>query len=158
MNHFHKRKQGITHRSKNPDRFSSTISSYPVLFKDVDEFIDPIILEMAEKMFEKDSTVKFGEKSIEIDVHFRLYLTCRFSNPKLSSMHFSRLKVIDFSVSREGLEDQLLSKLIEIERAELEEKRETLIKDLFETQREQIELENLLLRELATSTGFASLK
>lgn len=130
--------------------------SYPVLFKDVDEYIDPIIFDILSKNIQGDSAhhhVKFGEKSIDIDPNFRMYLTCRLSNPKLTTVHFSYSKVINYTVTLKGLEEQLLSALVKIERRELEEMRESLIQDIFDNKRQQKSLEDSLLRELTTSTG-----
>ncbi len=91
---------------------------------------------------------------MDIDRNFRMYLTCRISNPKLSTLHFSYSKVINYTVTLKGLEEQLLSSLVKIERRELEEMRETLIQEIFENQQQQKLLEDSLLRELTTSTGF----
>jgi dynein heavy chain len=85
-----------------------------------------------------------------------MYLTCRLSNPKLSTLHFSYSKVINYTVTLKGLEEQLLSSLVKIERRELEEMRETLIQEIFENKQQQKLLEDSLLRELTTSTGFVS--
>ncbi|CAF4211976.1 unnamed protein product, partial [Adineta steineri] len=129
---------------------------YPVLFKDVDEYIDPIILDILSKNFQGDSThqfIKLGDKNIDIDRNFRMYLTCRLSNPKLSTLHFSYSKVINYTVTLKGLEEQLLSSLVKIERRELEEMRETLIQEIFENKQQQKLLEDSLLRELTTTTG-----
>ncbi|CAF4829118.1 unnamed protein product [Rotaria sp. Silwood1] len=129
---------------------------YPVLFKDVDEYIDPIILDILSKNIQGDSThqyVKLGDKYVDIDKNFRMYLTCRLSNPILSTLHFSYSKVINYTVTLKGLEEQLLSSLVKIERRELEEMRETLIQEIFENQQQQKLLEDSLLRELTTSTG-----
>ncbi|CAF5192468.1 unnamed protein product, partial [Rotaria magnacalcarata] len=129
---------------------------YPVLFKDVDEYIDPIILDILSKNLQGDTThqyVKLGDKYIDIDRNFRMYLTCRLSNPILSTLHFSYSKVINYTVTLKGLEEQLLSSLVKIERRELEEMRETLIQEIFENQHQQKSLEDSLLRELTTSTG-----
>jgi hypothetical protein len=57
-------------------------------------------------------------------------------------------------VTLKGLEEQLLSSLVKIERRELEEMRETLIQEIFENKQQQKLLEDSLLRELTTSTGF----
>jgi dynein heavy chain len=83
-----------------------------------------------------------------------MYLTCRLSNPKLSTQHFSYSKVINYTVTLKGLEEQLLSSLVKIERRELEEIRETLIQEIFENKQQQKLLEDSLLRELTTSTRF----
>lgn len=52
-----------------------------------------------------------------------------------------------------GLEDQLLSVIVGFERKELEEQRERLIQETSENKKLLKDLEDSLLRELATSTG-----
>ena len=52
-----------------------------------------------------------------------------------------------------GLEDQLLSVIVKYERKELEEQRERLIQETSENKKLLKDLEDSLLRELATSTG-----
>lgn len=56
-------------------------------------------------------------------------------------------------VTLKGLEDQLLSVIVGFERKELEEQRERLILETSENKRLLKDLEDSLLRELATSTG-----
>ncbi|CAF1023387.1 unnamed protein product [Didymodactylos carnosus] len=98
---------------------------YPILFKDNDEYIDPIILNILSKNIhnQKNLFVKLGDKEIDIDPNFRMYLTSRLPNPKLSTFHFGRSIVINYTVTLKGLEEQLLSVLVKIERRELEEMR-----------------------------------
>lgn len=57
------------------------------------------------------------------------------------------------TVTLKGLEDQLLSVLVAYERHELEEQREHLIQETSENKNLLKDLEDSLLRELATSTG-----
>lgn len=57
------------------------------------------------------------------------------------------------TVTLKGLEDQLLSVLVAFERHELEEQREHLIQETSENKNLLKDLEDSLLRELATSTG-----
>ncbi|MGH0158836.1 UNVERIFIED_CONTAM: hypothetical protein FKN15_061612 [Acipenser sinensis] len=60
---------------------------------------------------------------------------------------------IDPRVTLKGLEDQLLSVIVGFERKELEEQRERLIQETSENKKLLKDLEDSLLRELATSTG-----
>jgi len=126
---------------------------YPVIFKDVDEYIDPILFNILSKNFLKNQSVQLGDKLVDIDDNFRMYLTCRLPNPKLSTVHFSYSKVINYTVTLNGLEDQLLSSLIQIERKELEDIRFSLIEQIFLDKQQEKQLEDSLLRELTTSSG-----
>lgn len=70
-----------------------------------------------------------GDKEVDYDPSFRLYLNTKLSNPKYTPAHFSRCMVVNYTVTMKGLEDQLLSVIVGFERKELEEQRERLIQE-----------------------------
>ena len=86
-------------------------------------------------------------------VRHRLYLNTKLANPKYTPAIFGRTSIINYTVTLKGLEDQLLSVIVGFERRELEENRERLIQETSDNKRLLKELEDTLLRELATSTG-----
>ncbi|KER29498.1 hypothetical protein T265_03876 [Opisthorchis viverrini] len=113
----------------------------PFLFKNVDEYIDPVINNVLEKNIKGDKNRQYvilGDKEVEYDPNFRLYLNTKLANPRYGPEVFGKAMVINYMVTLKGLEDQLLSVIVQSERCELEEQRETLIQET---------------RELATSTG-----
>ncbi|XP_057295129.1 dynein axonemal heavy chain 10-like [Hydractinia symbiolongicarpus] len=129
---------------------------FPVLFKDVDEYIDPVIDNVLEKNIKGDAgqqSVLLGDKEVDYDPSFRLYLNTKLANPKFTPSHFGKCMVVNYTVTLKGLEDQLLSVIVGFERKELEEQRERLIQETSENKRLLKDLEDTLLRELATSTG-----
>ena len=73
--------------------------------------------------------VMLGDKEVDYDPNFRLYLTTKLANPKYTPAHFGKSMVINFTVTLKGLEDQLLSVIVKYERKELEEQRERLIQE-----------------------------
>ena len=73
--------------------------------------------------------VVLGDKEVDYDPNFRLYLNTKLSNPKYTPTHFSRCMVVNYTVTMKGLEDQLLSVIVGFERKELEEQRERLIQE-----------------------------
>ncbi|XP_055003053.1 dynein axonemal heavy chain 10 [Sorex araneus] len=128
----------------------------PFLFHDVDEYIDPVIDNVLEKNIKVSQGRQFiilGDKEVDYDPNFRLYLNTKLANPKYSPSVFGKAMVINYTVTLKGLEDQLLSVLVAFERRELEEQREHLIQETFENKNLLKDLEDSLLRELATSTG-----
>ncbi|XP_056113379.1 dynein axonemal heavy chain 10 [Rhinichthys klamathensis goyatoka] len=129
---------------------------FPFLFQDVDEYIDPVIdnvLEKNVKGAEGRQVVVLGDKEVDYDPNFKLYLNTKLANPKFSPAVFGKAMVINYTVTLKGLEDQLLSFIVGFERKELEEQRERLIQETSENKRLLKDLEDSLLRELATSTG-----
>uniref|UniRef100_W5K6M6 Dynein axonemal heavy chain 10 n=1 Tax=Astyanax mexicanus TaxID=7994 RepID=W5K6M6_ASTMX len=129
---------------------------FPFLFQDVDEYIDPVIdnvLEKNVKGAEGRQVIVLGDKEVDYDPNFKLYLNTKLANPKYSPAVFGKAMVINYTVTLKGLEDQLLSVIVGFERKELEEQRERLIQETSQNKRLLKDLEDSLLRELATSTG-----
>jgi len=129
---------------------------FPVLFKDVDEYIDPVIDNVLEKNIKGAAgrqSILLGDKEVDYDPAFKLYLNTKLANPKFTPAHFGKCMVVNYTVTLKGLEDQLLSVIVGFERKELEEQRERLIQETSENKRLLKDLEDTLLRELATSTG-----
>ncbi|KAJ3602266.1 hypothetical protein NHX12_030025 [Muraenolepis orangiensis] len=129
---------------------------FPFLFQDVDEYIDPVIDNVLEKNVkgpEGRQVIVLGDKEVDYDPNFKLYLNTKLANPKYSPSVFGKAMVINYTVTLKGLEDQLLSVIVGFERKQLEEQRERLILETSDNKKLLKELEDSLLRELATSSG-----
>lgn len=128
----------------------------PVLFQDVDDYIDPVVESLLEKKFltrSGQTFVMLGNKEVDIDLNFRMYLTTKIANPVLDPSVYAKALVINYAVTVDGLEDQLLSVVVREERTDLEEQREMLIEETSINKNLLSTLEDSLLRELASSTG-----
>lgn len=128
----------------------------PVLFQDVDDYIDPVIDNVLEKNIKTQGGRQFlilGDKEVDVDPNFRMYLTTKIANPKFNPAVYAKAVVINYAVTVSGLEDQLLSVVVRAERPDLEQQRECLIAETSLNKSLLQQLEDSLLRELATSTG-----
>uniref|UniRef100_A0A1A8GI94 Dynein, axonemal, heavy chain 10 n=1 Tax=Nothobranchius korthausae TaxID=1143690 RepID=A0A1A8GI94_9TELE len=128
----------------------------PILFQDVDEYIDPVIdgvLEKNVKGAEGRQFILLADKEVDYDPNFKLYLNTKLANPKYSPSVFGKAMVINYTVTLKGLEDQLLSVIMGFEKKMLEEQRHHLIQDISKKKALLKNLVDSLLRELATSTG-----
>ncbi|XP_042277329.1 dynein axonemal heavy chain 10 isoform X2 [Thunnus maccoyii] len=129
---------------------------FPFLFQDVDEYIDPVIdnvLEKNVKGAEGRQVIMLGDKEVDYDPNFKLYLNTKLANPKFSPSVFGKAMVINYTVTLKGLEDQLLSVIMGFEKKDLEEQRENLIQETSDNKKLLKNLGDSLLRELATSSG-----
>ncbi|KAL6114194.1 dnah10 [Pungitius sinensis] len=129
---------------------------FPFLFQDVDEYIDPVIDNVLEKNVkgpEGRQVLMLGDKEVDYDPNFKLFLNTKLANPKYSPSVFGKAMVINYTVTLKGLEDQLLSVIMGFEEKELEEQRERLILETSDNKKLLKNLGDSLLRELATSTG-----
>jgi dynein heavy chain len=82
-----------------------------VLIEDVYEEIDPGLDSVLTKAIYKDEGVEkinFGDRPLLYDKNFRLYITTKLPNPHFLPEICIKLTVINFTVTFEGLEEQLL--------------------------------------------------
>eukprot|EP00741_Cyanophora_paradoxa_P015322 tig00000194_g14791.t1 len=129
---------------------------FPFLFENLDEYIDPVINPILEKTITVQGNRKFirlGDKEVDWDDNFRLYMCTKLSNPSYTPEVFGKTSIINFGVTPQGLEDQLLDVVVGHERLDLQQQRQDLINEMSENRSMLKELEDTLLRELANSTG-----
>lgn len=77
----------------------------------------------------------------------------KLSNPKYPPEIQAECTLINFSVTEEGLEDQLLSYIIRLEREDLANTKDDLVKKSREYNIQLSNLENDLLSQLKSATG-----
>jgi dynein heavy chain len=128
----------------------------PLLIVDVDEDLDPVLDPVLDKLLVKSGTtykVMVGDKEIDWHPDFRLYITTKLANPAFSPELSARCCVIDFTVTLAGLEQQLLNRVVSMEREQLEIERSQLVAELTANRRKVRDLEAELLQRLSDATG-----
>eukprot|EP00951_Prasinocladus_malaysianus_P035121 scaffold359389_cov42-Prasinocladus_malaysianus.AAC.1 len=80
-------------------------------------------------------------------------MTSKLSNPHYGPEVSGKTMIINYSVTQQGLSEQLLNVTVAHERPDLEEQRSNLVKEMSENKAILKKLEDTLLRELAQSTG-----
>ena len=128
----------------------------PLLIADVGEQLDPILDNLLERNFIKQGKalkVMLGDREMDITDGFYLYITTKLPNPAYSPEISARCAIIDFTVTLQGLEDQLLGRVIKMEKSDLEKDRIRLAEDVLENKATVMELENNLLEKLNSVEG-----
>ena len=130
---------------------------YAFLFENVDEYIDPVIDAVLEKNYTVvqggRKIIQLGDKEVEWDDSFRLYLTSKLTNPHYGPEISGRVSIINYGVTLQGLQEQLLNLTVGNERPDLEELRENLVAEMSANKATLKRLEDTLLRELSSAQG-----
>lgn len=80
-------------------------------------------------------------------------ITAKLSNPTYMPEVCIKVTIINFTVTMSGLEDQLLSDVVGLERPDLETQRQGLVSQINSDKNQLISLENKILRLLFQSEG-----
>ena len=128
----------------------------PCLIEKIGETLDPILEPILGRMiFKKENHlyIRLGDKETEYNPNFRLYLQTRLSNPHYKPELNAQTTLINFMVTPEGLEDQLLAVVVNKERPDLERSRVTLLRSMNQMTIDLETCEENLLQALAQATG-----
>ena len=85
------------------------------LFENVGEYIDPMIdpiLEKSTYMQGPQKMIMLGDKAVEWDDDFRLYMTTKLSNPHYTPEIMGKTMIINYGVTMDGLAAQLLDVVV----------------------------------------------
>lgn len=126
----------------------------PVLIENIGEILDAPLDPILNKNIYKvtgEWYITLGEKVIQYDERFRLYMTTKLRNPHYLPEVFNKVTLINFALTIDGLEDQLLGIVVAKERPDLQEKREYLIVQSAANKKALKQVENNILRTLSLS-------
>jgi dynein heavy chain, axonemal len=106
-------------------------NGYPILVEDILEHIDPgldPILMHSEFMGDGGiKQIKLGEATQDYDDNFRLFMTTKLPNPHYPPEVCIKVTLINFTVTFEGLEEQLLGDVVIKEKPEVEAQRDKIV-------------------------------
>jgi dynein heavy chain len=118
----------------------------------IDAVLDPII---SRATFKKGRTVyvQLGDKELPYDPNFCLLLQTKIANPHYKPEVCAQVTLVNFCVTMDGLEEQLLAVVVDAERPDLEQQRVGLVRqqNLFKIKIK--ELEDSLLQRLSAAEG-----
>lgn len=113
------------------DMSMSVNNGFPVLVEDVVEHVDPgldPILMHSEYMGEGGiKQIRLGDTVYDYDDGFKLYMTTKLPNPHYPPEVCIKVTLINFTVTFEGLEEQLLGDIVIKEKPEVEAQRDKIV-------------------------------
>ncbi|XP_020637559.3 dynein axonemal heavy chain 11 isoform X1 [Pogona vitticeps] len=125
-----------------------------VLIENLEERIDPILDPLlGRNTVKKGKCIKIEDKECEFNKNFRLMLHTKLANPHYKPEVQAQATLIDFTVTKDGLEDQLLAEAVGIERPDLENVKSLLTKQQNDFKIQLKLLEDDLLFRLSAAEG-----
>ena len=125
----------------------------PVLLENVGEELDPAIQPILLKQtFMKGATtyIKLGAEPIEYNSAFFFYITTKLRNPHYLPEISTKVTLLNFMITYEGLNDQLLGILVKKERPDLEQEKERLIMEGANNKKQLQDIEDKILALLSS--------
>ena len=89
------------------------------LIENIGETIDSNLVPIVNRISIKRGAKKFvliNDEEVEVHQYFRLFLHTKLSNPHYQASMQSSTTIVNFSVTQDGLEEQLLSLSVRLER------------------------------------------
>ncbi|XP_068157565.1 LOW QUALITY PROTEIN: dynein beta chain, ciliary [Drosophila tropicalis] len=92
-----------------------------VLIEQIEETMDTVLEPLLSRaLIKKGRYLRIGDKEIEFNANFRLILHTKVANPHYKPEMQAQTTLINFTVTPDGLEEQLLAEVVKIERPDLE--------------------------------------
>ena len=120
----------------------------PVLMENVLEDMDPAIEPLLQKQISikgSTMTIKIGDSVIDYHKDFKFYLTTKLRNPHYLPEVSTKVTLINFMITFEGLSDQILGIVVEKENTDLQTKKEALVIEGAKNKNKLQEIEDQIL-------------
>ena len=128
----------------------------PVLLENIKEFLDPLFEPVLQKQVYKTPSgqyiLKMGDDEVPYSQDFSFYITTKLHNPHYLPEISIKVTLINFTVTPDGLEEQLLVDVVKFERPELEKNKDDLIINLAEFNKELRDIEDRILKMVAEAS------
>ena len=127
-----------------------------VLLENIAETLDAALEPLLQKQTFKQGgseVIKMGDDVIPYHPDFRFYMTTKMRNPHYQPEVSVKVSLLNFFVTLDGLEDQLLGVVVEQERNDLAELKNELVVSNARMKKELKEIEDKILYLLSNSTG-----
>ncbi|XP_055336177.1 dynein axonemal heavy chain 7-like isoform X2 [Paramacrobiotus metropolitanus] len=128
----------------------------PVLLENVGEDLDPALEPLLLKQTFKQGgivCIKLGDNILEYQESFRFYITTKLPNPHYLPETAVKVTIVNFMITPDGLEDQLLGIVVAKERPELEDEKNALIVQSAENKKALKDIEDRILQVLSEAQG-----
>jgi len=124
----------------------------PVMIENVGVELDPAIEPLLQKQITRRGTskyIKIGDSTIEYNDDFLFFMSTKLRNPHYLPEVSTKVTLLNFMITYEGLTDQLLGILVAKEEPELEQKKSDLVREQADIRKQLATTENKMLKTLS---------
>ena len=103
--------------------------------------MDPVLEPVLTKAFIKrgnQTLIKLGDKEVDYNPDFKLYITTKLANPHYTPEISTKVMILNFAVKEDGLEAQLLNTVVQMERPDLDSQKNELVANVAAGKRTQV--------------------
>merc|ERR550537_790783 len=118
---------------------------------EIDAILEPLLSRAVIKRGRTAMIIRIGGEEIDYDPKFQLYLQSKLPNPHYRPEIAAQCTIINFIVTPEGLEDQILAMVVNVEKPELEQQKQELVRKQNEFKVTLAGLEDDLLAQLSAA-------
>jgi len=98
-------------------------------------------------------SITFGDKTLTYNDNFKMFMTTTIPNPHYSPETFVKVTIINFAITEQGLEDQMLAELVALENPQLEQKKKEIVRKNAADKKELLNIEDNILQSLSQGNG-----
>jgi len=124
--------------------------------ENLDPSLEPILLQQLTKQG-TSWTLKLADRTLQYNFNFKLFLTTTLPNPHYSPETSVKVTILNFAITPNGLEEQMLNLLVQLEMPELQTKKNQIVEDNARFARILYELEDKILAALSEAEEIADL-
>merc|ERR1719473_1023176 len=128
----------------------------PLLIEDIQESLDPALEPVLLKAtFDNGGRlqIKLGDNEVDYDKNFLFFITTKMPNPHYFPEVCIKVTIINFTVTFDGLEEQLLNEVVFAEIPDMVAKKTDLMLQLADDKKTLKKLEDTILKLLSESSG-----
>jgi len=128
----------------------------PLMLENLGESIDAVlepVLSRAVIRRGRSFVLKLGDKEVDYDPNFKLYIQTKLANPHYKPEVAAQTTLINFMITLDGLEEQLLAIVVNKERPDLEAQKTALLEKQNNFKIQLKGLEDDILMRLSSSQG-----
>ena len=136
---------------ENGIRFGKPILMESVL-DELDPALEPLLLRSTFKQSGQEM-IQLGDSIVPWNKDFRFYMTTKLRNPTYKPETAVKVTLLNFAITSDGLQQQLLGLVVAEERPDLAEAKNNLVVQNAQMKKQMQDLESTILRMLSEASG-----